>query len=103
MSRGRFTEQDKAGLLAQFERSGSTAAAFCRKKGLAYQTFLNWRRTRGAVAVGHGAQGAEAEFEEVELPASDPRPRRVPGDPAVELILAGGSVLRIYPAPLRRS
>ena len=90
--------------MAEFERSGSSAAAFCREKGLAYQTFLNWRRKcDGGLALSRSARSEETEFVEVELPASDASPGRGTSDPAVELILAGGSILRIYPTPPRRS
>ena len=86
--------------MAEFERSGSSAAAFCREKGLAYQTFLNWRR-RSALSLAQEPRTSESEFVEVELPASASTPGRGSADPAVELILAGGSILRIYPTPRR--
>lgn len=35
-------------LLAAFERSGQTAAAFARRHGIAYTTFCSWRRRRPA-------------------------------------------------------
>lgn len=103
MSRRRYTEKERADCLAEFERSGTSAAAFCREKGLCYQTFLNWRRRHGALSRAQATRPEEAEFVEVELPANASSPGCGSADPAVELILAGGSVLRIYPTPPHRS
>ena len=103
MSRRRYTEKEKAGFLAKFERSKSNVATFCRENGLAYQTFLSWRRRRGTAPLAPAVRSSGPEFVEVELAASAPLPGHGSGDPAVELILAGGSVLRIYPSPPHRS
>lgn len=46
-------------LLAAFDRSGLTAAAFARQQGIAYTTFCGWRQRRVKVSAG---------FVEVELP-----------------------------------
>ena len=40
----RFSEKQRAALLARFERWEGSAAAFCRKHGLSYQTLRGWRR-----------------------------------------------------------
>lgn len=50
----------RAELLAEFDRSGLTAAAFARQQGLHYTTFCNWRHRRARTSAG---------FVEVELPA----------------------------------
>ena len=81
--------------MAKFERSGGSAAAFCREHGLAYQTLMAWRRK----SKNQLPAGKEVEFVEVELQGSGQAPIQGGADPAVELVLAGGSVLRIYPTP----
>lgn len=86
----------------EFERCGASAAAFCREKGLAYQTFLNWRRRRTTLALAESLPAAGTEFVEVDLAAKDRTMAPAAADPAVELVLAGGSILRIYPSPSRR-
>jgi len=102
MARRRYTEEEKANYLAEFETAGANAAAFCREHGLAYQTFLNWRRRRGAL-VQPDKPERPTEFVEVELePACAPVAREA-GTPAVELTLGAGMVLRIYPTQGGRS
>jgi len=39
--------QQRTALLAAFERSGLSAAAFARQQGLRYTTFCNWRQRQG--------------------------------------------------------
>ncbi len=97
MSRMRFTATEKAGLLTEFEDSGLSAAGFCRRENLRYQTFLNWRR-----------KAAREHFPEapafIELPfAPEPPPPDPAGALTVELELCSGVVLRIrtQPAPAR--
>ena len=48
-------------LLAAFERSGLSAAAFARQHGLNYTTFCGWRQRRSVVK-------ASPDFVQVELP-----------------------------------
>lgn len=52
--------KQQAELLAAFDRSGLTAAAFARQQGLHYTTFCGWRQRRAKSPAG---------FVEVELPA----------------------------------
>ena len=52
-------------LLAQFDRSGLSAAAFARRRGLRYSTFCGWRQRQTKAGPGSG-------FVQVELPCSDP-------------------------------
>ena len=54
-------------LLAAFDRSGLTAAAFARRHDLHYTTFCGWRRRRAKASSG---------FVQVELPPS-PAPAEV--------------------------
>jgi transposase-like protein len=92
MSRRRYTEEQKRKLLAELSRSGGSARAFARERGLSYKTLLGWRRKREA------GELAAADFVELEVQPASEVPKRQAADPAVELILAGGSVLRIYPS-----
>lgn len=100
--RRRYTEEEKANYLAKFEAAGTNAAAFCREEGLAYQTFLSWRRSRGNLSQAVAA-ARPAEFVEVELEPAPACPGRGAGTPAVELTLGAGMVLRIYPTQGGRS
>ena len=92
MSRRRYSEEQKKKLLAELSRSGGSARAFARERGLCYKTLLSWRRKREA------GELAAADFVEVEVQGSERPAMRGGADPAVELVLAGGSVLRIYPS-----
>ncbi len=91
MSRTRYTDEDKARLLGEFDARGGSAAAFCRDRGLAYQTFIAWRR--GAQATRHDA-GTAMEF--VELALGPAAGERTATGPRVELDFGGGVVLRIH-------
>jgi hypothetical protein len=53
----------RARLLAAFDRSGLSAAAFARQHGLTYTTFCGWRHRRAKTKPSPG-------FVQVELPAS---------------------------------
>ena len=44
MQRTNRSEEVKAALIARFEQSGLRAREFCREQGLAYQSFMAWRR-----------------------------------------------------------
>ena len=43
MSRTRHTDKEKARILREFEYHDGSAAAFCRQRGVSYQTLMNWR------------------------------------------------------------
>ena len=73
--RQRLSPERRAELLAAFERSDLSAAAFAREQGIAYSTFCSWRQGRPAPA---------PEFIQVELAH---RP--------VELVLELGSQARL--------
>jgi len=77
--RSRTTARRRIQLLAAFERSGLTAAAFARQHHLHYTTFCNWRQRQGPAQPAPG-------FVQVELP-----PPPVP----VELVLELGSGARV--------
>jgi transposase-like protein len=94
MSRRRYTEKQRKTWVAKFERSSTSAAAFCRKHRLNYQVFLRWRREAGG-----GAESAP-EFLEIEVPS----PAAGSGTAeTVELTFPGGLVLRIHPQSAPRS
>ena len=60
MSRRHYTDKEKIEYLAEFTRSGGTAAAYCREQGLVYQTFMRWRRERnGDLELGQSAPATE--------------------------------------------
>ena len=98
MSRRRYTEEEKRKFLAEFERAGGSAAAFCREHGLAYQTLMAWRRSSKSEL----CATKEVQFVEVETQGSGQAAMQGGADPAVGLVLAGGSVLRIYPTQAPR-
>ena len=43
MSRTRHTDKQKARIIREFEHHDGSAAAFCRQRGVSYQTLMNWR------------------------------------------------------------
>jgi hypothetical protein len=59
----RTTAAERSRLLAAFDRSGLSAAAFARQRALNYTTFCGWRPRRGKA-------DALPAFVQVELPAS---------------------------------
>jgi hypothetical protein len=79
--------------LAKFESGGVSAAAFCRKHGLSYQTFLGWRR--GAAQRPRTAESTR--FVEIELQSAPAGPIAPSHKAVAELDLGQGVVLRIYP------
>ena len=77
--RSRTTAPRRAQLLAAFERSGLSAAAFARQHRLHYTTFCNWRQRQGQAK-------PAPDFVQVELPP--------PSAPA-ELVLELGTGVRV--------
>lgn len=57
----RTTARERAKLLAAFDRSGLSAAAFAREEQINYTTFCGWRQRRD--------KAPAPEFIEVEMPA----------------------------------
>ena len=93
MQRTIRSDEEKAAIIARFEQSGLKAREFCREQGIAYQSFLAWRRK----ASGHEARRRAAPppgFIELALPASRP-------GPLAELDLGGGAVVRFFPCGTR--
>ena len=85
--RPRATPAQRAELLARFERSGLSAAAFARRHGLSYTTFCGWRQRQAKAESVPG-------FVQVDLPAADPAPGLVIElGPLIRLRLADASVI----------
>ena len=95
MARRRYTVEEKAGLLEDWQRSGMSAAAFCRQRGINYQNFLRWR-AEGSRPVSRKT-GIPAFVElEVAAPTSKPGAAVVQDATVVELSLGTQTVLRIF-------
>lgn len=77
--RARTTATRRTQLLAAFERSGLSAAAFARQHRLHYTTFCNWRQRQGKPQPSPG-------FVQVELS---------PPPASVELVIELGSGVRV--------
>jgi transposase-like protein len=92
-----YTLEEKAEFLRKFSRSAGGAAAFCRRHKLNYTTFLKWRRDAEAATKGSAESMQFVELEVKRAEAADPLAGPGAG-PAVELILGGGMILRIYPS-----
>ena len=92
MSRTRHTDKEKARILRDFEHHDQSAAAFCRQRGISYQTLVNWRRRAAA-----NLRTRDNHRHSLSS-SSDPHHRPAPVGPLVELELGGGIILRIHPA-----
>ena len=79
----RIDASHRAQIVAAFERSGLSAAAFVRQHGLNYTTFCSWRQRQ------RGAQTSPA-FVQVEWAG----PARVPAELVIEL--GGPARMRIH-------
>jgi transposase-like protein len=77
--RQRILPRRRTQLLAAFDRSGLSAAAFARQHGVGYSTFCGWRHRRGKTP-------PSPAFVEVELPGSAA---------AVELLIEVGVPARL--------
>lgn len=87
MQRTMRSDEEKAALIARFEQSGLKAREFCREQGIAYQSFLAWRR-KGREGT-RSRMSAPAGFLELALPPAAP-------GPVAELDLGGGAVVRFF-------
>jgi transposase-like protein len=98
MSRPRHTDKQKARILREFEHYDGSAAAFCRQRGVSYQTLMNWR---GRASANLSAPEQPPTFLEFQLESA--HHRSAPVGPLVELELGGGIILRIHPSRLAQS
>lgn len=80
-------QRERERLLAAYDASGLTQAAFARREGIRYYTLIDWLRQRrwGGVSPVVGERGKPAGFVEVKLPGSGY---------GVEVVLPGGVVVR---------
>ncbi|MFH1496454.1 MAG: transposase [Verrucomicrobiota bacterium] len=76
-------------LLAEYERSGLSQAAFARREGVRYPTFAHWvqQRRRGALTTPGRERVVVPRFMEVGVPAT-------PSSPELSVSLPGGLVAR---------
>ncbi len=82
-------------LLAAYEQSGLTQAAFARREGVKYQTFATWvsEGRRHATAVGLSKSVVPVRFAEVNLPP--PKPSELSANAgALSVTLPDGLVVR---------
>ena len=79
-----FTARQRQDYLAEFERSGLSAATFCRREKLHPATFSLWRRTTKPAAAG---------FAEVQVSA--PTPTMAASGGAAVLLLPQGARLEV--------
>jgi transposase-like protein len=82
-------------LLAAYEQSGLTQAAFARREGVKYQTFATWvsEWRRRAAAVGLSKSVVPVRFAEVNLPPAKPSELSASAD-ALSVTLPDGVVVR---------
>jgi transposase-like protein len=98
MARTRYTDEEREGILAEFAASGLSAAAYCRRRGIQYGTFLRWRGLRER----DGGGAREPEFVEFAVETAGIRGPRGERQPVAELILGEGALLlRVYQVPAR--
>jgi transposase-like protein len=91
----RTSRDERLALVDEQERSGLTASAFCRERGIGYQNFLRWKRT----TVPELTAGSPA-F--VELAVESAAPSAPVPAVVAELSLGGGIVLKVFaPYPNR--
>lgn len=97
-TRIRLSRDEQLALVGEQEHSGRPALAFCRERGICYQSFLRWRK-REACGGGSRLEGRAAFVELAVQPAAVPEQ----SPPLVaELGFGGGMVLKIFaPSPGR--
>ncbi len=95
-----YTEQQREGLLDEFERSGLKGAQFAQAAGVKYQTFAYWVQRRRHARGDYQDKGGLRLLEAVvagPAPASRPEPAGVAGgrDAVLEVHLPGGVQLTV--------
>ena len=66
MKRSRFTEEQIIGVLTEHQ-AGLSAAEVCRKHGISYATFYNWRSKFGGMEVSEAKRLKQLEDENAKL------------------------------------
>ena len=94
--RGRVSwpKQRRRELLAEYESSGMSQAAFARRAGVRYPTFAHWVQEARRKPRAHGAQAPRevtTRFAEVSIGADNPVPTATP---ELSVTLPGGLVAR---------
>lgn len=74
-------------LVAAWQQSGLTQAAFARREGVRYTTFASWAQQARQTGERTAARAPKVRFAEVQLPAAE-------GAPTVEVRLADGTLVR---------
>ena len=93
--RVRRTRAEWRGLVARFEQSGLSMAAFCRRAKLPRGSFVKWRRRlEGSPSVERHSPPAPAFVEWIAPPSAHAEVARGAGAGEFELSLPGGVVLR---------
>ena len=96
--RKRYSEKQRSGFLTKFECWDGSAAEFCRKHGLSYQSFLNWRRNAAAQPrTEEPPRFVEFDLSPEPAPPAPPASRESRREAVAELELGAGVVLRVYP------
>jgi hypothetical protein len=95
LGRVRTPRSRREELLAEYERSGLSQAAFARRAGVRYPTFAHWVQERRSVREGIAAPDASPapRFVELRLPTASPMPPSSPM-PELSVTLPDGVVLR---------
>lgn len=88
----RRTADQWRSIVDQQSKSGLTSAAFCKKEGITYQSFMNWRKK---LSIGAAAVDPELEPRFVELTESTDHQILHQSHWQIELDLAPGVQLRI--------
>jgi hypothetical protein len=83
---------EKRNLVGKFERSEGSATVFCRKHKISSQSLRRWQRGREATK----SAPESTPFVELEVASAKPERPHAEAEPAVELDLGSGMVLRIY-------
>jgi hypothetical protein len=99
-AKSRTNAARRARLLASFDRSGLSAAAFARQHGLTYTTFCSWTRERRLRSVQTGTTGDLSRVWRHQRAKTKPSPQFVqvelPAAPApVELLIELGAPARL--------
>ena len=81
-------------IFAQFETSRLSAAAFCKKQGICYGSFMRWRQ-RVAAATPDTAHESADDWFPIEVTAEAQAGNGTPQGWDIELALPGGIQLRM--------